>query len=482
LKKTHLLRDDPASKDEFGTHKRIAELIRDEILQSNEGRSIAVVGEWGSGKSTVVKLLETELTESNSENAHIFVYDAWSHQGDPLRRAFLDDLIQSLKAKELLTEEEVAKTTDQVWNRTETTTTTAEPVLRRHAKLFLLTVFLVPFGLGLFEIPSASGTSFWSALFATRNLVAIPLILAPVVMTVIFWAIKKLGPDRIKDRLFGPSYRDKEFSVLSFFVEKVQGKIERKRIKSPADSIGEFRDVFSHLVDTVHAQNPELRLVIVIDNIDRIPSAQARDFWSTMQTFFGESGGLRKPRIMKYWLIAPFSVEALSFVFHDNLPYGQVPAGPYGRDDKETPRISNDPVVKAKVYIDKTFGLAFFVPPPILANWRKYLLEQLSYAFPEHDESDRIAIQSLFDFVRSFSILTITPREIKLFVNGLVVLYWQRGDEIPLPVMATYFLHKDEIRGTEIRDNLLSDAERRVIANSEWPSLFASLHFGVRPC
>ena len=63
-----------------------------------------------------------------------------------------------------------------------------------------------------------------------------------------------------------------------------------------------------------------MRIVIIIDNIDRIPSDQARDFWSTMQTFFSDGGGLRRPQTRKYWLIAPFSVDAMSFIFRDSMP------------------------------------------------------------------------------------------------------------------------------------------------------------------
>ena len=142
LKTTHLLRDDPAKTDEFGPHKKIAGLLRDEILHSHEGRSIALVGDWGSGKSTIVEILKGDFADGQSKSTHLFIYDAWSHQGDSLRRAFLDDFILSLKG--LLSEKEATSATEKVWNRTESTTTTIEPVLRRHAKLIFLTLALIP--------------------------------------------------------------------------------------------------------------------------------------------------------------------------------------------------------------------------------------------------------------------------------------------------------------------------------------------------
>jgi hypothetical protein len=176
LKTTHLLTDDPATADEFGTHNKIASLIRDEILRSAEGRSIALVGDWGSGKSTIVELLKQDFSDERASSTHLFIYDAWSHQGDSLRRAFLDDLIASLKNR--LTDQQVATATDKIWNRTETTTTTKEPILRRHAKVLLVSLALIPFGMKLFDLPA--GTEWAEGLVQGRNLLAYLFLLAPV--------------------------------------------------------------------------------------------------------------------------------------------------------------------------------------------------------------------------------------------------------------------------------------------------------------
>lgn len=462
LKKTKLLDDIPATADEFGPHRKIADLIRDDILHTQEGRSIALVGDWGSGKSTVVELLKAEFPQSDTDPVHLFIYDAWSHQGDSLRRAFLDDFITSLKGK--LCDDQFKNATESVWNRTETITTTTEPVLRRHAKVLLLTLALVPLGMELFSLPEKKG--FVEALCDANNVLAILFLAAPVFVTSLFGILNWSKWAGAKDFLFGESHKEPKFSVLSFFFEKVQGRIERKHVKTPVDSIHSFREVFSQVLDDALANHSDLRVVIVIDNIDRIPPDQAREFWSTMQTFFGESGGLRKPKSKKYWLVAPFSEEALSFLFS-----GAVSAETGDGTDKVQAK------KRAKAYVDKTFGLAFYVPPPILTNWRKYLLGKLSYAFPEHNHSELILVRDAFDFARSSS--TITPRDMKLFVNNLVALYRQRGDEIPLHVLSIYILHRDKIDGTPFADDLLSMVERRQIEGADWQIPIAALHFGV---
>lgn len=459
---THLQGDDPARADEFGTHSKIAALIRDEILHSEEGRSIALVGDWGSGKSTIIELLRSNFASGTPSDTHIFTYDAWSHQGDSLRRAFLDDFIAS--ARKLLSASVATTATEQIWNRTETTTTTKEPVLRRHAKALLVSIALIPIGMKLFEIPSDQG--FFEGLFLCRNILAYFFLLAPVLAVALFGFFNQLRWALPKDFLFGDSHKEPGFSVLSFFFEKVQGHVERKHIKTPVDSIRTFRDVFSFVLDSLHESNRTLRVVIVIDNIDRIPPEQARDFWSTMQTFFGDGGGLRQPRAKKYWLVVPFSIEALSFLFQDkSLPFGDT------KDAKIEAKL------KAQAYIDKTFGLALHVPPPILTNWRKYLFEKLRVSFPQHDVAELISVRDAFDFARSGT--AQTPRAMKLFVNSLVALYRQRGEDISLPVMAIYMLQREKIVGVSINEDLLSPREQRLIEGADWRTPIAALHFGV---
>jgi hypothetical protein len=318
----------------------------------------------------------------------------------------------------------------------------------------------------LFEFPPH--TALLEGLLQCRNILAYLFLLAPVLAVALFGFINWTNWPRIKHFLFGDSQREAGFSVLSFFFERVQGHVEHKHIKTPVDSIQAFRDIFSQLLDDVHSRNKELRIVIIIDNIDRIPADQARDFWSTMQTFFSDGGGLRRPQTRKYWLVAPFSIEAMSFIFQDSIPLTDA-----GSDTQTGARAT------AKAYIDRTFGLAFYVPPLILTNWRKYLLAKLRESFPEHNESDLIAVRDVFDFARSG--LSITPREMKLFVNSLVVVYRQRGDEITLIVMAIYILHRDKIVGAVISDELIPARELRLIEEVDWRIPIVALHFGVSP-
>ncbi len=77
---TKLLNDDPAVHDNFGPHEKVAAAILELICKEEGGKSIGLTGSWGSGKSTVVKLLEQKLPDKTE----MFIFDAWAHEGDPL--------------------------------------------------------------------------------------------------------------------------------------------------------------------------------------------------------------------------------------------------------------------------------------------------------------------------------------------------------------------------------------------------------------
>lgn len=90
-----LLPDLPSDHDAFGGHKRIANTIAEMISSDEEGKSIALMGSWGSGKSTVIQILKNEFSDKdaiNNKDTKVFVFDSWSHHGDPLRVAFLKEL------------------------------------------------------------------------------------------------------------------------------------------------------------------------------------------------------------------------------------------------------------------------------------------------------------------------------------------------------------------------------------------------------
>ena len=95
---TRLLPDEPAGADTLGgAHDRVATAIADLVRSDDGGKAIGLEGGWGSGKSTVVRLVTGKLTDDSTRSMRVAVFDAWAHQGDPLRRTFLQQLIECMQ-------------------------------------------------------------------------------------------------------------------------------------------------------------------------------------------------------------------------------------------------------------------------------------------------------------------------------------------------------------------------------------------------
>ncbi len=60
--------------------------------------TIGLFGEWGSGKSSIIKTVKEEITKNNKEygNIRFVVYDAWKYVKDSFRRMFLLNLLNGL--------------------------------------------------------------------------------------------------------------------------------------------------------------------------------------------------------------------------------------------------------------------------------------------------------------------------------------------------------------------------------------------------
>ncbi|PPD12559.1 P-loop NTPase fold protein, partial [Methylophilus sp.] len=93
-----LLDDVPSSHDHYGAHERIASAIKTTVETNSGGKVIALIGEWGAGKSTTITLLKNML----DDKVGVFTYDTWVHSGDHLRKSFLNELIDFLLFNKLL--------------------------------------------------------------------------------------------------------------------------------------------------------------------------------------------------------------------------------------------------------------------------------------------------------------------------------------------------------------------------------------------
>lgn len=481
MSNARLLVDEPVDADEFGTHQRIADQLLELIKATGDSptpHSIGLMGAWGSGKSSIVRMLQRRIGEQDAKSIHLFTYDAWAHDGDSLRKAFIDALERDLERSrsESVQSKKRPKrnantdtTTDAetgIWDRHEETRSTSEPIIRNHAKVLLVSLALFAVGLKLFSVPALKSKSYWMDLLLGANVPALFLMSLPGLAMAVFMAINKWGKSEHKALWFGSEKeRGKRFSVWSGFLRRIDGEVERKWTTTPRDSILKFGEAFTSLLAKLDTVQKRKKLVLVIDNIDRLDPSGAREFWSTMRALFDRSiqryAGIDPSRV---WLIVPIADESVPALFDRDYVDGNY----------------------SQAFLDKTFDLTFHVPIPIQTNSTAYFAKKLDYAFPASSfpAAATRAVAALYEYamlsVSSASLVGRTPRQMKLFVNRLVALQSTLPEAIPLEALCAYLLHKDQIGGADIPVALLSPLEQSLLpALPDWRVQVAAAHFGV---
>jgi len=484
---TKLLSDSIPEEDAFGGHEKVANAIYGIIKDEEEGgKAIALSGSFGSGKSTVVDFLKRKFNheEKRSEkDTGIFIFDAWEHQGNPLRRAFIEEYIDFLRNDVgWANEKEYKEQLDLVSKNREEINTTTEPSLTTLGGWFALLLLLMPLGLGLFRagmMDDAHWFLYWSGL----GLLVLPFLY--LIGVYVCWRpFTEEQKERLKHRLNLPKFGIKDFfsknrtpfhrkSIFNFFSKKSREKIKSTSLKSPDPTTIEFQDVFNTITTEV-LENKDRNLIIVIDNIDRLTTKSSIDAWTTLRTFF-ENENKDWEWKDQFWLIAPFDLAELKNLWSglDHLN----DSGKNGESEKTSEYV--------QAFVDKTFQVLFRVPQPVLSDWKVFFEKQLHKAFPNIGEEEKKTfkdISTLYQLKVIKKSGSPTPRDIKQFINRVGALYRIWHDKnIKLSTLAFYELvapqeNKQIIQ--QLKENKLVDSTSKVIINEkELNRKLAAIHF-----
>lgn len=484
--RTVLLDDKPATDDAFkdfgkGPYERIAGALARFILEDPKGKAIALIGPWGSGKSTIIIQLKKCLDKDQNTNREIevFSFDAWAHEGDPLRRSFLEQLINHFLDKDW-PQEDVKKMwtrkKEELAKRIRITETKTFPRFTPAGSIMAFVTMLVPIGLVLLSLSNGKFQSwiFWLGIVLSA--------LPPVTLGVL-WCVglKKrefiLGQQDSND----DSTSTKRKDVLSFLITGTITDERNETYETPDPTSIEFQEAFIAVLNDA-LEDPDRRLVIVIDNLDRVGTENALAIWATMRTFFEIGESDHRPRWMdRLWILVPFAPETPKRL---SEPFD----GDEGQEKDEQQNSLTPADSRAAAFVEKTFQAQFHVPLPVLSDWKGFFMQQLEDAFPDHFkrfENDKYSLYRLFEKKRNASNRPPTPREIKLFINKVGSYHRIWEDEIPLPIQAWYVLeiqHKLKDNSPEmvlLKQELLTDDVERIITEPEWQKYLAALYFNV---
>ena len=267
----------PIGEDQFEgkSHERISTSIAKHISDNNNLlRVIGIEGEWGSGKSNIIELLRIQLKGTH----HIYVYDAWGHQEDSQRRAFLEELTEELIQEKILSEKTIYKDLsgnekEITWKekikfllaRKRETNKKTIPKLSIGIIIMVIILILTPIFTLVADTLFDENTSWWKRIL---------LPLSPIILSVLayLWTSAK-------------NKKWIEISELFFIFQGEELEYTTLEIFSDLDpSVKEFKD----WIKSISKGLSNIDLIIVYDNMDRLPPEKVKELWSSIHTFFAE--------------------------------------------------------------------------------------------------------------------------------------------------------------------------------------------------
>lgn len=425
----------PCGEDytEGKSQERLAVAIAEHITSSDSkhdvitSRLIGLKGEWGTGKSNVLRLLdkpseelqrEHEALKQFKERYCIFEYDAWGHQEDLQRRSFLETLTTELIAKELLCGETNIKNkkgeTETVsWNdklkyllstKREFETET-RPKLNDTFILFVTVAILTSICAIFANIDCISKIWWLSILIAF-----LPLLIA---LFILF---------RLKHKR-NLTWREVFHEFITVYSGKIQNDVVFETISEEEPSVSDFKKWMEDISKQIGESNK--KLVVVYDNMDRLPADKVKELWSSIHTFFAEKG------FQNIWVIIPFDEKHLSCAFGESHEREQL----------------------TKHFISKTFPVVYRVTPPVITDYQKLFNDLYSKAFGGYEEKDKETIYRILRLEKP----NATIREIIELINSLVALKQIWKDEIDLLYCAIFKLKEKEIIGNPLEEHVYGD-------------------------
>lgn len=428
------------------THESIAENLYGLISDSNTpGLTIGLEGKWGSGKSTVIKILSEKLRANT--DTFIFYIDTWAHEGDPLRRIFLESFLEDVEKlaelKDLTNIKDLKELRSKIQYRKKTTVISKLPKFDVAGRVTASLAFLVPLGTVIIDHTYSNLTFnkghplYWEFIFGCL------LIIAPMIASLIFTKLEK------------PFFKTKD-------VDKTT-EISNEEEKSSVD----FNNYFAKLQKILSEDLKIHKIVCVIDNLDRINESDALKIWSTLQTFVqGKNSRISsQDNTQKLFVIVPYDEQGLRKLWdgkNAGLP----------EQEKSSTKQNRD-VSCSNSFFNKNFQLRVYVPQLIVSDWEDFAKKQIAKALVNYSEQQRTIVLNILQCTRKSLGDAPTLREIKIYVNQVAFLYPLHKQNASLYSLCYYVVLKylkfkdyDEIL-TGLVNGTIPDASTEIYINRQ---------------
>ena len=344
-------------------HVKFAESFSNILLNTEDNiHTIGLFGKWGSGKSTIVKLLKNDQ-KLKAEKYKLIEFDCWKYEDDSFRR----QLIRKI-AKELINKDIREIDLKLYYSENRKKEGKFHFSIKKSILFFLYTLITCLLYFNFKNIKN------WSDLqnIKFENYFKFGLVTSSILIIITKYFFNELKS------IF-------QLTDLAY-------------TKNKADSIEIFEDEFINIINYRHnwfkrkflnknIKNNFTKLFLIIDNIDRVDSSKAKNILATLKTFL-EIKDVKS----KLVFIVPCDYTAIKNTFNNDFQC-------------ET----------ADEYIRKIFNLIVWMPEFIDLDVSDYIAKLLKESVGENPKINNESVIKIINIGFSKS-----PREIKQFINNLL--------------------------------------------------------------
>ena len=405
-----LLSNEPCREDAFEghSHQHIADQLVRIIKNDADRHIIGVEGGWGSGKSNLISLVNKGLNGKDVYNKYFnhkestypfFVYDAWGHQADFQRRAILEELTHDLTLeKKILDEDKWKKKLQELLAKRKKTTTKEVPKLGIGFIVSIILTLLTP--LVVFLVSLVPEEKWW---------LKVIIAMLPYVIGIGYAIVNRINS--LKEHGQERTLTNILSELILVYKDQIKENETYTTISEKEPSSAEFKTWMDEVDKDLKALKKTL--IIVFDNMDRLPSQKVESLWSSIHSFFSDK------TYDNIKVLIPFDRQHVKKAFKNEDANGES----YGND-----------------FINKTFDVVFRVPPPIMSGWQQYMADMWKKAFGDEAEL-HISVTQIYDALSK----NHTPRKIIAFINDVAAIKMTMQDAIPDKYIALFVFGKEEM-------------------------------------
>ncbi|MFJ4350352.1 P-loop NTPase fold protein [Pseudomonas sp. NPDC089428] len=389
--------ESPSDVDAFKgeSHNRVAQAMHDYIKSKGNHRVIGLDGEFGSGKSSILQMLEKKISKETSKTK-LWVFDCEQNYQGSIKSNFIEVLTEKVTAllKELRRDKEipgVETNRDIALGRHYSYTKDTRSHISIWAVLLIASGVLTPTFIRDYLIRLHSETPL------TTSLHGLYLLACTAPGFILLFAY--LASRREKD----PKKRWNLTSLLKGNSDdRITETVEVSKEVSPLDL---KRALGGHLQAV-----KDHHIIIVIDNLDRLPRDVLRSVWSDLEIFTSVTGQ-----------------ENLSVI----VPFCSTKVSKYLNGDSEQTYDSKD-------FIAKKFPVVFRTPPIITSGWKDAFRKLWSESFGTSDLADADACSVILQRHSPMAGGLVTPRLQKRFINDIATTLLVTADNPSVVCIAAY--------------------------------------------